>query len=69
MFLVTTYNHSTGQKLSCQQFGVFQVGAGGFGGLRNSPLEIKALDVPKTAPHKVKEEYISNEQVIKIIYL
>ena len=61
---VTTFNNATGQKLACQQFGVFQVGGGGFGGLRNSPSEVKALEVPKSSPQKVVEEFISREQVV-----
>lgn len=64
---MTTFNNADGQKLACQQFGVFQLGAGGFGGLRSSPVEKKALEIPNSKPQKVVEEFISNEQVIYVL--
>jgi hypothetical protein len=60
---VTTFDQSTGRKLSVQQFGTFQVGSGNFGGARSSPHERPAVPVPKRAPDAVVEEKTSVDQV------
>lgn len=51
-------------KLSFQQFGVFQTGAGGFGGRRSSPNEMKAVPVPERPPDAVIEDAIDENQVL-----
>lgn len=62
-YSVTTYDDLTNDKLAVQQFSVFQLGAGGFGGPRANPEEVKAAVVPDRAPDAVIEEQISPSQV------
>jgi len=59
---VTTFNHQTNAKLCRQQFGVFQVGSGNFGGTRSSPHEVKAPNVPSRQHDHVVEERIGMNQ-------
>ncbi|CAJ0594444.1 unnamed protein product [Cylicocyclus nassatus] len=59
---VTTYDETSGKKLSMQQLGIFQVGSGKFGGPRNSPHEKPAAEIPKRQPDAVFEETTSVDQ-------
>uniref|UniRef100_A0A914HE02 MaoC-like domain-containing protein n=1 Tax=Globodera rostochiensis TaxID=31243 RepID=A0A914HE02_GLORO len=54
---VTTFDDRTNEKLSFQQFGIIQGGAGGFGGNRTSPAERKVPPVPQgRVPDAVLED-------------
>uniref|UniRef100_A0A183BZU8 MaoC-like domain-containing protein n=1 Tax=Globodera pallida TaxID=36090 RepID=A0A183BZU8_GLOPA len=54
---VATFDDRTDEKLSFQQFGIIQGGAGGFGGNRTSPAERKVPPVPQgRAPDAVLED-------------
>ncbi|XP_014237717.1 peroxisomal multifunctional enzyme type 2-like [Trichogramma pretiosum] len=45
-----TFDVETGEKLATNQMSAFAVGAGGFGGPRNSPHVIPCIDAPKKKP-------------------
>uniref|UniRef100_A0AC34QMF6 MaoC-like domain-containing protein n=1 Tax=Panagrolaimus sp. JU765 TaxID=591449 RepID=A0AC34QMF6_9BILA len=51
-----------GKKLAYLQMGTFQVGSGGFGGVKNSPKAINGVPPPKRYPDKVTEDKVSLEQ-------
>jgi len=59
---VATFDQKTGRQLAIQQFGTFQVGGGGFGGIRSSPHERATVPVPSRAPDRVIEQSTSQDQ-------
>lgn len=62
-FLDDTFEVSTGDKLATSQMSVFAVGAGGFGGPRNSPHVIPCVDPPKRKPCASVTQKTSRDQV------
>uniref|UniRef100_A0A915DSW3 Hydroxysteroid 17-beta dehydrogenase 4 n=1 Tax=Ditylenchus dipsaci TaxID=166011 RepID=A0A915DSW3_9BILA len=59
---VTTYDNKSGKKLAVQEFALFQVGSGNFGGHKNSQFERKAPSVPARPADKIAEECVALDQ-------
>uniref|UniRef100_A0A914C853 MaoC-like domain-containing protein n=1 Tax=Acrobeloides nanus TaxID=290746 RepID=A0A914C853_9BILA len=59
---ITTFDNKTGKKLAFQQYGIFQIGAGNFGGKRASDAEHKAIPVPEREPDNIVEEFVNVDQ-------
>lgn len=62
LFLADTFNESN-QLVMRTQWSIFLVGAGGFGGQRNTDKGVKVLPSPKRQPDAVIEEKTSIDQV------
>lgn len=61
-FLADTFNDSN-QLVMRTQWSIFLVGAGNFGGPRNTERGVKVLPPPKRQPDAVIEEKTSLDQV------
>ncbi|MFH4973584.1 hypothetical protein AB6A40_000293 [Gnathostoma spinigerum] len=61
---VMVYNEETNKQIAFQQFGVFVVGAGNFGGKRSSQHYIPIVEPPRRPPDVVTEEKTTPEQAI-----
>ena len=67
VFLDETYNLETGDKLTTNQMSAYVVGAGGFGGPRNSKHSVACIDPPKRNPCASFTQKTSPDQVRKLI--
>ena len=63
LFLDETYDMATGDKLTTNQMSAYAVGAGGFGGPRNSSSIIPCVDPPNRKPCASVTQKTSPDQV------